>query len=132
MKKNTRKVVLEIGAGLAAAGAAAGYYFYGSEKAKKHRKIAAKWATNMKNDVVTEAKRLGKTSPEAIAAIVDRVAKTYQGIRAIDREEVKRAAKELRANWDKVQGETKRSVKRGVSRTKTALKKAKKRVTKRA
>ncbi len=45
------KVVAEIGAGLAAAGAAAaaGYYLYGSKNAKKNRKMVAK-----------EIKRIGK------------------------------------------------------------------------
>ena len=88
--KGTSKTAMEIGAGLVAVGAAAaaGYYFYGSKKAKSHRKIAAKWAVAMKNDVIKEAKHLEKTSPKAFAAIVDRVAETYRGARAVDVAEV--------------------------------------------
>ena len=50
MKKSTTKLStaakVEIGAGLLAA-AAAGYYFYASKDAEKHRKIAQKWATDL-------------------------------------------------------------------------------------
>ncbi|MFA6414865.1 MAG: hypothetical protein WC217_01930 [Candidatus Paceibacterota bacterium] len=119
----TQKTVLKIGAGLLAAGtaaAAAGYYFYGSAKAKSHRKIAAKWATAMKNEVIRETKRLEKVSPKAFAAVVDRVAKTYQSVRSVDVEEVKRAAKELKANWDVIRSETRRTAKKAVARAKKA------------
>ncbi|MDO8231858.1 MAG: hypothetical protein Q7T37_01475 [bacterium] len=125
--KGTSKTAMEIGAGLVAVGAAAaaGYYFYGSKKAKSHRKIAAKWAVAMKNDVIKEAKHLEKTSPKAFAAIVDRVAETYRGARAVDVAEVKRAAKELKANWEIVQREAKRTVRKSVSRARAAVKRIK-------
>lgn len=121
--KNTGKVAMEIGAGLAAAGAAvaAGYYFYGSKSAKKHRKIAAKWATAMKTEAIKEAKRLPKVGPKTFAAIVGRVAKTYQSVRSVDMREVRRAANELKANWDTVQRETKRTVRKGVSQAKKTV-----------
>jgi len=120
--------MMEVGAGLIAAGAAAaaGYYFYGSPGAKKHRKIAAKWADDMKKEVVKEAKHLEKTSPKAFAAIVDRVAKTYQVARSVDAAEVRRAAKELKANWDTVKSEAKRTVRKSVSRAKKTVEKRKK------
>jgi len=127
MKKTTHTAA-KIGAGLVAAGAAtaaAGYYFYGSKKAKAHRKIATKWAADMKKEVLKETKRLEKTSPEAFAAVVDRVAKTYQGIRTVDIAEVKRAAKELKANWGIVRRETKRTVRKSVSRAKATVKRVK-------
>lgn len=137
MKKTAKKTVtakqgvaaMKIGAGIVAAGAAAaaGYYFYGSKSAKKHRKIAAKWATDMKNEVVKEAKRLGKISPKTYAAIVDRVAKTYVSARSVDAADLKRAAKELKANWDMVQRETQRTVRKSVSRAKATAKRPKKR-----
>jgi len=131
-KKGAGKMAVKIGAGLVAAGAAAaaGYYFYGSKNAKKHRKIAAKWATSMKNEVVKEAKRLENASPKAFAAVVDRVAKTYQGARSIKAEDVKRAANELKANWDMIQRETKRTVRKSASRAKATVKRAKKKVRK--
>ena len=111
-KTSAKKIAMEVGAGLAAAGAAAaaGYYFYASKGAKKHRKIAAAWATKMKKEVIKEAKLLEKTSPRAFATIVDRVAKTYAAARTVKADDVKRAAKELKENWDMVQRETKHTV----------------------
>jgi len=136
MKKmtNAKKTAIEIGAGLAVAGAAAaaGYYFYGSTSAKKNRKIVAKWATDMKKEVIKEAKKLEATSPKAFANIVDRVSKTYQAARTVDVAEVKRAAKELKENWDAVQKETKRTVRKSVSRAKTVVKKTVKKAVKKA
>lgn len=128
-KKTTKagNTAMKIGAGVLAAGAAAaaGYYFYGSKSAKKHRKIAAKWANDMKKEVVKEAKRLEKTDPKEFAAIIDRVAKTYRSVRSVDAADVKRAASELKANWKMLARETKSTVRKGVSRAKAAKKGAK-------
>lgn len=124
---NMKKTAMGIGAGLVAAGAAAaaGYYFYGSQGAKKHRKTAVKWAADMKKEVIKEAKKLKQTGPKAFATIVDRVAKTYQGARSVDVAEVKRAAKELKANWDMIQRETKRTARKAVTRAKATVKRVK-------
>lgn len=121
---NLGKNAMKIGAGLVAAGAAAaaGYYFYGSKNAKKHRKIAAKWATDMQKEVLKEAKNLKNVSPEKLAVIVDRVAKTYRGARSVKAADVKRAANELKANWEMVKRETKRTVRKTVSRAKARAK----------
>lgn len=128
MKKTTGKgeTAMKIGAGLAtaAAAAAAGYYFYASKNAKNHRKIAAKWAVAMKNEVVKEAKKLEKDSPKAFADIVDRVAKSYETVRSVDAKDLKRAVKELKANWNTVQREAKRTVKKSVSSAKKTVKRA--------
>jgi hypothetical protein len=104
MKKTTKKIAVKVGAGVAIAGAAAalGYYFYGSKNAKTHRKIAAKWATEMKGKVVKEVKLVKKASPKIFAALVDKVAKGYQ---SIDKAELKKAAAELKANWKMIQSE---------------------------
>lgn len=120
---STGKTAMKIGAGLAAAGAAAaaGYYFYGSTHAKKHRNIAAKWAADMKKEVVKEAKNLKNLSPEAFAAVVDRIAKTYQGARSIQAKDVRRAANELKANWDMIRRETKRTVRTSASRARKTI-----------
>ena len=84
----------------------------------------------MKKEAVKEAKNLKNASPEAFAAVVDRVAKTYQGVRSIKVGDVKRAANELKANWDMIQRETKRTVRTSASRAKATVKRAQKRVGK--
>lgn len=120
------KVAVEIGAGLIAAGAAAaaGYYYYGSAGAKKHRKIAAKWATDMKKEVIRDAKSFKEDNAKGFAKIVDTVASTYRDARSINAADVKRAAAELKANWDTIQREMKRSGKKSISKTGAVAKKA--------
>lgn len=112
-KTNAEKTAITIGAGLAAAGvaAAAGYYFYGSKKAKDHRKIASKWASDMKKEVVKESKKLKDISPAEVAAVVDRVVETYKTVRSVDAADLKRAANELKANWEMVKREIKTKTK---------------------
>lgn len=126
-KKTTKgKIVTEIAAGLAAAGAvaAAGYYFYGSTHAKKHRGVAVKWAADMKKEVMHEVKLLQKVSPKEFAKIVDTVASTYRGVRSINAADLKRAATELKSNWDMVERETQKTARTSVSRVKAVRKRA--------
>lgn len=130
MKKTTKKAV-KVGAGVAAATAvagAAGYYFFASKNAKENRKIAAKWAGDLKKKAVAEVKMLKKATPKAFSAIVDKAAKAYAHV---DAAELKKAARELKANWKQVQAEfapVKASVKKAAKKVapKTAKKVAKK------
>ncbi len=105
-KKTSAQIVAGVGAGLAAVGAA-GYYFYASSRAKSHRKIAARWATTMKNEVVRDVKKLkDQITAQDIALIVDSVAKAYEGTRSKTTTAVKRAAAELKRNWELVRDES--------------------------
>jgi DNA-binding protein HU-beta len=144
-KGNDAMVAAEIGAGiLAAAGAAAaGYYYYGSEKAGTHRRKTAKWAKEMKDKVEKEAKKQMKTvaklDKQAIAAIVDRATKTYEGARNISREDLMAAANELKQNWQEVEKQVSSTAKKvskvakkDVKKSTTAVKKAVKKATKKA
>ena len=107
----------------AAALAAVGYYFYASKDAKKNRRVAAKWAVDMKRDVVKRAKALKNVDSAAVAAIVEQSARAYKGIRGLDRGEVERAASELKKNWQKIAAE----LKKGGASVKSAAKQATKR-----
>ncbi len=118
-------------AALAAAGAAAaaGYYFYASKDATKHRKIASKWASDMKRDVVKEAKKLQKIDKAAVMKIVDKAAKAYAANGPkVDKEALMRAAKELKAHWDELRDEAGGAVKVAKKTVKKAVKKAAKKV----
>lgn len=128
---DTGKGRLTKGVLAAAALAAAGYYFYASKNAKKNRQVAAKWAIDMKRDVVKRAKALKNVDRAAVAAIVEQSARAYKGIRGLDRGEVERAAKELKKNWQKIAAELKKgsasvrgAAKRVTTRGKAALKRA--------
>jgi hypothetical protein len=103
----------EIGAGLLAAAAAAGtgYYFFASDDAKRHRKIAAKWADEMRKEVVKRAKALQAQSPKAFGVIVDEAAVAYASAKNVRREDVMAAARELKKHWDKMRIEFDRSAK---------------------
>lgn len=128
---DTKKGRLARGVLAAAALAAAGYYFYASKDAKKNRRVAAKWAGELKKDVVKRAKALKNVDRAAVVAIVEQSARAYKGIRGLDRKEVERAASELKKNWQKIAKELKKgsaSVKSAAKRTgkrgKAALKSA--------
>jgi hypothetical protein len=140
-KSNNGMIAAEIGAGVIAAGAAAaaGYYFYGDKKAKKHRQAASKWTKGMKTQVVKEAKAVVKMDQKAMAAIVDRAAAAYAGVRSIDSRDVEHAAAELKRNWKLVEKEaaalrTKMhaAAKKAVKTTKKAVKKVAKKAAKKS
>lgn len=131
-------IAAEIGAGILAA-AAAGYYFYASKDATKNRKKTAKWANEMKDKVVKEAKKemkvAAKLDKKAVAIIVDRATKAYEGARNIKREDLLLAANELKQNWKEIEAELSAAAQKGVSAAKksgSAVKKAAKTATKSA
>lgn len=124
----------EIGAGVlaaAVAAGAAGYYFYGSDKASKHRKAASAWAKGLKKDVLKRAKDLKKIDAKAIGKVVDEAVDAYQGVRGVTTADLKAAAKELKRNWQAVKGEAgsagktaKKTAKKTVATAKKGVKKA--------
>ncbi len=95
-----KRAALGVGAlAAAAAAAAAGYYFYASEDAPKNRRIAAKWARDMKNDIAKQAKKVKDLDRTQMMALIDGAAAAYKTARDIDPKELSRARKELRDNW---------------------------------
>ena len=114
MKHKVRLVAAALGA------VAAGYYFYSSKDAKKHRHIAAKWARDMKSDVLKTARKVNNIDRKTIESIVTGVAKTYHDIKNVNRRELERAARELKANWREVMKEAGK----GASSAKKTIKKA--------
>lgn len=119
-----------IGAVGAVGAMAAGYYFYGSKDAKTHRKIAAKWAVNMKADVIKQAKKVKDIDRKTLESIVMNAQKTYAGLKNMDQKEVARAAKELKSNWQEIMNELGKGAKGAKKAVKTAVKKSEKVATK--
>lgn len=111
-----------------AAAAAAGYYFYGSKDAKKNRKIAAKWANDMKGDVLREAKKLKHIDRASLSKIVDKASATYKTVRSVDRGDLDRAVRELKSNLSELAVEAQGAVKSMQKGAATAVKRAKKTV----
>ncbi len=120
------KTNMGVGAGLLAAGAAAaaGYYFYASKNAKKNRRIAAKWAQNLKNDVVKQAKKAKTLDRAQVLSFIDKAAGAYETVRSVNKRDLERAAKELKDNWRALAEELSSSKKRPASSKKTARKSA--------
>jgi dsDNA-specific endonuclease/ATPase MutS2 len=124
-KVNKQKVGLGVGLGLAAAAAAgAGYFFYGSKDAAKNRKKAAKWAHDMKADVVKKAKKLEKFDKKAYNAIIEESMKAYKTLKKVDPEDVVALAEELKGNWDAVSAEFAKTAKKKTVVAKKAVAKA--------
>jgi len=89
----------------AAAAAGAGYYFYASKNAPKHRKVAAKWADQMKKEVVTQAKKVKKLDAKTLGRIVDTAAVAYNQVKSVNPMDVMRAASELKRNYTAIKQE---------------------------
>ena len=127
-KKKASNIVkgVEAGAALAAVGAAAaGYYFYGTQHAKKHRNAASAWAKGMKADVTKQVKALKKIDAQSVGKIVDQAAAAYQTAKGASKMDVAHAAKELKANWKHIQAELAPS-KKAVATVKKTVQKAEK------
>ena len=124
----------EIGAGVLAAVAAAGaagYYFYGTKNADKHRHAASVWAKGLKRDAMKQMKTLEKIDAKTVAAAVENAAAAYRGMRGVADSDVDMAVRELKKNWTMLQKEMEPSaaVKKAV-KTATNPKAAKKAVKK--
>jgi hypothetical protein len=136
IKKSTASKGLGVAAALAGV-AAAGYYFYASPEAKQHRKIATKWASTMKSDVLKQAKALKNIDRKSVEAIIMNAQKTYKGLKNMDHKEVERAARELKMNWQEIVKEVgkgastaKKTAKKVVTSAEKAVKKTVKKVAK--
>lgn len=127
-KSNADAGGMGIGTGLVAAGAAlaAGYYFYMSDDAKKHRKMLVHWATDLKEEIMDKAEALKENlNRESLMGIIDDVAETYYTAKNVSKEDVMQAVDELKENWSKVMEELKKSKKKSVSSIKSVGSKAK-------
>ena len=125
---------VELGAGMLAAVAAAGaagYYFYGTERAAKHRHAASAWAKGLKRDAMKQIKKLEKIDAKTVALAVEKAASTYRGMKGVADTDVDMAVAELKKNWTKMSKELEPSteVKKAV-KTATNPKAAKKAVKK--
>ncbi len=126
-KKSSKKSLLLTGV-LAAGAVAAGYYFYKSPDAKKHRRIASRWTGQFKKDVLAAARKTKQIDRKTIDGIIGQAAQAYRGMKQVDRAELERAARELKRNWQNVA----REIGRSISATKKTVKQTAKKATKRA
>lgn len=129
VQNNTRAGMGLAALAAGAAAAAAGYYFYASENAPKNRKIASKWAGDMKRDVIREAKKLQKIDKAAVVRLVDQASQAYaKNGPKIDKAALLKAASELKRHWDELRNEAGDAIRPA----KKAAKKAAKKITRSA
>lgn len=103
MNKSQKNTAAAVGGGLAAlAAAAAGVYFFAGKQGEKHRKTAAKWAKNAKDDLMKELKSLEKVTKANYNKAVDTVTKQYKGLKDVDPKELQALALELKNHWDSI------------------------------
>jgi hypothetical protein len=123
MNKKTQKGTslgskLAVGAGVAAAGAAA-YMLFGP-KGKKHRKDVKDWAVKMEGEIVKKIDNVKEMSMPVYEDIIDQVKEKYEKIKTIDREELEAVIKDLNKHWRKIASTKTR---KAGSRTQTRAKK---------
>ena len=117
------------GLAVAAAGAAAaGYYFYASKEAAQNRKIVKKWAQGLKKDVIAEAKKLEKLDKAALAKIVTEASSAYETVKGVDKKDLTKAGRELKANWKEVVNELQKGTKSAKKVVKSVAKTTQKKV----
>ncbi|MEP7162172.1 MAG: hypothetical protein ABI747_00190 [Candidatus Moraniibacteriota bacterium] len=119
-----KKVAIGTAVGLATAAAAAGYYFCGAKDAAKHRAKAAIWAKKMKSEVVKKTKEIKKLDKKAIHAIIGEVSKAYTNVKSVNPAHLKKAVKELQANWQELHKEASGTIKKMAKKKVTRSKKA--------
>lgn len=124
MKKKNKVGLGLLAATATAAGVAAGYYFYASKNAKKHRRIASKWAGNLKKDVIKQAKKVTNIDRDTLAGIIDKASAAYRNVKNVGPTELSRATKELKNNWKELMSELSKDTKRAKSTVKRTVRKA--------
>lgn len=120
-----------LAATVATAGAAAvGYYFYASKDAVHNRKIAKKWARDFKVDVVNKARKMKAMDQKMLGMAIAEASKKYEMMQSVDKKEVAKAVKELKANWQNLAAEMQKSAKKTVKTVKKVTAKASKQAKK--
>lgn len=109
--KKSQKQGLAVAGGVAALAAAATAVYFMTGKNAKNRKKVAKWANDMRNDVVKELGKASKVSQATYNKAVDTVTKNYKTLKKINTAEVALAASELKKSWDAISSEMEAAVK---------------------
>ncbi len=103
--KRTKKVAMEVGAGVltAAALAAAAAYLLSS---KKQRARAKAWATKARREVARNVRTARRMGEAEYKRIVDRATKRYGSLHDVNVAEIMKTAQDLKAEWKQIQKKT--------------------------
>jgi len=95
--------------GLAAAAAAGAYYFFGSPKAKTHRKQVKAWSLKAKAEVMEKLEDLKEVSKPTYDKAVKEVTAKYKKIKKIAPKEIAALERELKSYWKHIEKEVKKA-----------------------
>ncbi len=111
MTKKVRRMAVEAGVGVltAAALAAAGAYLLSS---KSQRRKAKAWAMKARREVAKNVKMARRMGEKEYARVVDRAARRYAALHGVSSVEWKKAAKDLKTEWSRIERDAKVIAKR--------------------
>ena len=105
MKKKTKRLAAEVGAGVvtAAALAVAATYFLGNSKMAKKGKARAKaWVAQARREVLRNVRAARRVSQADYMRLADMAAKRYGSMQHANAGEIMAAAREMKAEWKKI------------------------------
>lgn len=135
MKKKTKKIAAQVGAGVvtaAALAAAATYFLANTEAGKKGKAKAKAWVAQAKREVARNVSAARKLSQEDYMHLADMAAKRYGSLQRASAPEILKAAKEMKAEWRRIRAHAEKLGKNARSSAKKIVRKpsAKKRTRK--
>ncbi len=124
MSKKMRKVAVEAGVGVltAAALATAGAYLLSS---KSQRRKAKAWALKARREVAKSVKMARRMTEKEYTRVVDSAMKRYGALHGVGGAELKKAARDLKTEWARIQRDAQMMAKR-IQKTRRPARKAKK------
>jgi hypothetical protein len=91
------KTIIGIGAGIAAATAAA-YVLFGPE-GKKNRKIIKGWSVKMKGEIIEKFENAKELTEPVYHEIIDNVQAKYAKLKNVDQEDLTKVVTEIKKHW---------------------------------
>ena len=108
------KTIIGIGAGIAAATAAA-YVLFGPE-GKKNRKLIKGWSVKMKGEIIEKFENAKELTEPVYHEIIDNVQAKYAKLKNVDQEDLNKVVAEIKKHWKAIKKEA-------MGKTKTSKKK---------
>lgn len=129
-KKNQNEGHPALGLALAAAAAAGVYFLYGSDDAKKNRKVVKGWALKAKGEVLEKIEQVkGELTEENYHKIVDNVTGKYRKLKTAHGDDIEMLVKDMKGHWKNIKkhvGGAQETIKKTAKTAKKAVKVAKK------
>ncbi|MFA6515154.1 MAG: hypothetical protein WCT42_02730 [Candidatus Paceibacterota bacterium] len=92
------KTIIGIGAGIAAATAAA-YVLFGPE-GKRNRKIIRGWSVKMKGEIIEKFENAKELTEPVYHEIIDNVQAKYAKLKNVDQEDLNKVVAEIKKHWN--------------------------------